>query len=407
METLFIIMFTAFIFLIIDHLYIRKNFIDSQINSNLMQKEIEIEKKSSALSYKINKKKLKNIQAEIFNILILVRALYFRKISNLILDKIFKKYAKKFTKLGSFKDDRGNTFSFIICKEDIENLGEKGITSLVDFLMFIREYSSEIIHLHYIFGGIEIPKDKYLVNQQYEDSKEDEGENSQVRVFPNDFKVNINVVVDYLFDGNNKDIISKYIELIDPKNIVPSKNIEYEIDKAISDIIQKQEKNKEVKKEIIFEEEEEKNLQDIDLFNNSFDEEDEEKGDNKNYKNYLEEIQSILNSNSNKEILSKRETIIDNLKTSIKRNNRLLMADKKILCARRQDKNFISPNHFFSKWKNEFSKSKAYRNDAKIKAEIDLNITAENMKDILLILLKDGEFNLFIKDVGDFSKYIY
>lgn len=211
-------------------------------DDELLDKLIEINKKNSILSGKIYEKKLKNNQVEICNILILVRALYFRKIANLILDCIFKNYSNKFKELGIFKDNQGNKFSFFICASPINTIEPKKITSIIDFLMLIKEETSEIIHLNFILGGIEIPKENLINNQQIEESKEKENNDEEVHPsqgrFLNQFIVSINVIVNYLLNENkDNDIINKYINLIDPKDIVLTKDVDDRINEIMDNIL--------------------------------------------------------------------------------------------------------------------------------------------------------------------------
>ena len=251
--------------------------------------------------------------------MILVRALYFRKIANLILDCIFKNYSNKFKELGIFKDNQGNKFSFFICASPINIIEPKKITSIIDFLMLIKEETSEIIHLNFILGGIEIPKENLINNQQIEESKEKENNDEEVHPsqgrFLNQFIVSINVIVNYLLNENkDNDIINKYINLIDPKDIVLTKDVDDRINEIMDNIIQKEkEKNDETAHEFV----QKKNLnffqeknQLIDSNSNKDEEEKnpenefsqkiglldliEEEDDRKDYKNYIEDIEIVL-----------------------------------------------------------------------------------------------------------------
>ena len=400
--------------------------INSNINIMLIKKEIEINKKNSILSDRINEKKIKNNQIELCNILILVRALYFRKITNLILDNIFRKYGTHFIEVVLFKDKQGKEFSIIQCQNPINSYESKKITSIIDYLLFIKEKSSEIIHLNFILRGIEIPKNNLIEFQQIEESKEQNNEEGNIyqRKFLNEFKVSPKVVVNYLLNRDSKDdIISKYLNLINPKEIIITNDIEDNINSIIDDIIQKEkqksnEKPKEFEQELninifkeeqfnIFRNEEEKNQDnDNDLFINQINEDlVNEEIDGKNYNNYLEEIKLIVNEKPENRVVEREKILLD-LKISLKRNKKLHKIDK-ITKVAKFKKKFLSSKYFYSRWIEEFDKYKGgYRSNTAFKREIDKNISMNEMEIILLSLINDAEFDLFSKDVRDFKKYM-
>ena len=108
--------------------------------------------------------------------------------------------------------------------------------------MLIKEETSEIIHLNFILGGIEIPKENLINNQQIEESKEKENNDEEAHPsqgrFLNQFIVSINVIVNYLLNENkDNDIINKYINLIDPKDIVLTKDVDDRINEIMDNIL--------------------------------------------------------------------------------------------------------------------------------------------------------------------------
>ena len=104
-----------------------------EINTIILKQEIYILKKKNYLflnSYKL---------------------LYFRKISNIILENILTKYSTFFYKTifidNSKPEGKKIKFPLIIAKEKIANIEVNTINLLIDFFMYIKNFTSSFIHL--------------------------------------------------------------------------------------------------------------------------------------------------------------------------------------------------------------------------------------------------------------------
>lgn len=117
------------------------------------------------------------------------KILYFRKIANILLEKIFENYSDKFFKTESiFKQGnkektgyKANYFPIIIAKEKIGNFSINMINLLIDYLMYIKDFTSSFHHivknfpiqleiLFLKFGNSNIKKDEndnYLIETSF------------------------------------------------------------------------------------------------------------------------------------------------------------------------------------------------------------------------------------------------
>ena len=74
------------------------------------------------------------------------KVLYFRKLSNLIFNKIIEKYKEKLATTPKIFGENGKEFDIIVAKENIENIDKYKLNLLFDFLRYIKGLSSKIVH---------------------------------------------------------------------------------------------------------------------------------------------------------------------------------------------------------------------------------------------------------------------
>ena len=101
----------------------------------------EIRKQSDI--YNRNKNELLN--AKINALTNSFKVLYYRKICNLVIDKIIDKHKKDLAKTEKIFGD-STKFGVIFAVNDIQKIPKRNVNLLIDFLMHIRKISSRIIH---------------------------------------------------------------------------------------------------------------------------------------------------------------------------------------------------------------------------------------------------------------------
>lgn len=118
-----------------------------------LKKEFNDKFKIMGLNIFINRQKTNNLERKNNMLLNSYRILYFRKIANLILDVILKNYASYLYKTEKIFIDntkpkyKQNYFPIIIAKQKINNIEINTINLLIDYLMFVKDFSSSFIHL--------------------------------------------------------------------------------------------------------------------------------------------------------------------------------------------------------------------------------------------------------------------
>ena len=168
-------------------------------NTNIERKEklIEIQAndiqelwRSSLLQQNLNKqiviysdKKIGILENKYTKIVNSYKILFFRKMSNLILEDIIKQYNDNLCKTDDIflneekPNEKQKKFSIIIVRKDVDNIKgiEKNLINLIiDFLMYIKDVCSSIIHIskkNYLFQ-IEILSE-YIGREIIKDEKDD------------------------------------------------------------------------------------------------------------------------------------------------------------------------------------------------------------------------------------------
>jgi len=202
---------------------------------------------------------LLTFSSKVKNIIAFTRIINLRKIVNCLLNRIIeknKKYLKK--TLAKFQDilnpkDNQRLFYIIYCTEDdVNGVTKKSFDIIIDFLMFIHNYTSSLIHLNNIENYQDIiPKIEIHNGENSPKSESNISENkTNYSFYPND-------IIDYAF--NSYDIeketkkMIKRIEDEEKQNIEQSKNNNIALPKKKDNL---KEENKEKRKDIIINPEE-------------------------------------------------------------------------------------------------------------------------------------------------------
>ena len=231
--------------------------------------------------------------------LLLLRINLFRKIINTLLSELIdnnsdslRKTANKFSDI--LKPNANNNKFFIIyCKEDnIENVANNKINIIIDFMMFIHNYTSEKIHFN---KNQNIPEIFTTIKN------EQNSENSDVKT---DTSFNAYELIDYIF--NEYDLEKDMKKLIDNTY----KELKEE-DVKKSNIIEQEE---EKEKNEIENNEEEDNIKDNENRNNNDnqDEDKKEKNENDKEKNNIKDKDNQKNNDNQDEDNKEKNNINDN-----------------------------------------------------------------------------------------------
>ena len=227
----------------------RKNNILIKDNEDLLEKIKEVKKDNQILffehkfmvnyqndineKFKLNRKNdklrvnylLLSFSSKVKNIIAITRIVNFRKIVNCLLNHIIeknkiylKKTSAKFYDILKPKDNQ-KAFFIIYCTENkVNDVTKKAFNIIIDFLMFIHNYTSSILHLNKIPN---IENNKNGENSPKSDSNISENKTN--------YSFHLNDLVDYVFNSYNieketKEMIKK-IENEEKQNIENSKNI--------------------------------------------------------------------------------------------------------------------------------------------------------------------------------------
>lgn len=160
---------------------------------------------------------LLSFSSQVKNIIAFTRIINLRKIVNCLLNRIIeknKKYLKK--TFAKFQDilkpkDNQRPFYIIYCTEkEVNGVAKKAFDIIIDFLMFIHDYTSSIIHLNNIKNYQDIiPK---IENHNGENSPKSESNISENKTnysyYPND-------IIDYAFNYDIEKETKKMIKRIE------------------------------------------------------------------------------------------------------------------------------------------------------------------------------------------------
>ena len=363
---------------------------------------IEIQNKSDQY-HNIN---YKNTNYKINALINSYRILYVRKFSNFILDALIKKYKKYLSKTKKeFISDR-YPFRLIVADKNINGISKYQINLIFDFLMEVKQNTSNIIHL----GNKEIIIQKEifmeLIMKNEKVSKNEK----------NNLTIGIEDMVSVIFgnkvesDGKQKtklsrphkkiiEAIKKYIEEEEEEEEEEKKNDQKSSDENESEEelenVDEKKKNTNTKKE---------NIIDIASYlkssKNEYKDLENEESSNQSEED-LERIQNIMSGDDNTQSDAKIKSLLKNL---CDRLTKIYSIKNYITNYRNVE---IDPVYFYNLWKDSFDKEN-YKSDKDYTYFIKKEkiISLEEMGDILKKLLKDIKYNLFDDDPSKFESRI-
>ena len=170
-----------------------------QINNFAISNYLEKALNKNVITF--SEKKMAVLEEQYHKIMNSYKILYFRKMSNLILNYLFESYGKMFVKTRPIfynnekPDYKKNKFPIIFVDKKIDNILKVDkylINLIIDYLMYMKDFTSAIIHLsdikynlqieilsQYIGHEIEMKDDKYylsteeLINIMFQQEKTD------------------------------------------------------------------------------------------------------------------------------------------------------------------------------------------------------------------------------------------
>ena len=127
-----------------------------------------------------SKEKLNNMNKKLELILNAYRILYMRKLANLLLEQLYKKYSNYLEKI-KIQIGKKNKYTFIAVKDEVLSLNKidrMQVNLIIDFLKFIWDKGSSIIHIN----DKRIKKLPYLIhkNDKIEIKKEKTSSNLEI-----------------------------------------------------------------------------------------------------------------------------------------------------------------------------------------------------------------------------------
>ena len=195
---------------------------------NLMTNYQDVLKEKNKLNLKNNKLRvnylLLSFSGKVKNAIAFIRIINFRKIVNCLLNhiieknnSILKKTNTKFYDILKPKDNQ-KPFFIIHCIKDVNGITIKEFNIILDFMMFIHNYTSSIIHLNNIENYKDIiPK----IEKSNEEDSSDSAKKRNSSFYPNE-------LIDYVFTSYNieketKEMIMK-LEIEEKQIINNTKN---------------------------------------------------------------------------------------------------------------------------------------------------------------------------------------
>jgi RNA recognition motif-containing protein len=391
------------------------------------------------------KKKLNILNSKLNTVINSYKILYIRKFTHFILNSLITEYENCFALSEKIFKDKNYQFRILVATKNIKKVSKFHINLIIDFLNFINNYSSKIIHINITDYNFQ----KDFIYEIFDS-------NNNISIKNNDI-VKIQDISNIIFKNeieekkikkskfikNNYELInllSKYIkkEEENKNKLKKEDNNEYEDEKEKdegNDEEEEEEKegneeeeegneeeeeegNEEEEEEEGNEEEEENEGNEEEEENEGNEEEEEKEGNEEEIKNKEENNDEDDEEEENecdllKKIMSGKD--IENLITK----KELLLKIKKIkeLCLNLNLKsiknvnNEITSTFLYNKWLESF-KTKKYKLNKNYKSFIIQNqiISLKEMNSIVIKLLKNIQFNLFKYDFykieNKINKYI-
>ena len=383
------------------------------------------------------KKKLNILNSKLNTVINSYKILYIRKFTHFILNSLITEYENCFALSEKIFKDKNYQFRILVATKNIKKVSKFHINLIIDFLNFINNYSSKIIHINITDYNFQ----KDFIYEIFDSNNNTSIKNNDIVkiqdisniIFKNEIEEK--KIKKSKFIKNNYELInllSKYIkkEEENKNKLKKEDNNEYEDEKEKdegNDEEEEEEKegneeeeegNEEEEEEEGNEEEEENEGNEEEEENEGNEEEEEKEGNEEEIKNKEENNDEDDDEEENecdllKKIMSGKD--IENLITK----KELLLKIKKIkeLCLNLNLKsiknvnNEITSTFLYNKWLESF-KTKKYTLNKNYKSFIIKNqiISLKEMNSIVIKLLKNIQFNLFKYDFykieNKINKYI-
>ena len=345
--------------------------------------------KQMAKNNKINSEIL-NVKYEyIINI---YKLLLYRKISNQILEYLFSPENKVnyYKTLDLFSDEnaKGKKFPIIIARVSINGIPKKRINQVIDFLMFLKEKCSSIIHFSDKSSLLQFGLLTELLGSPI--SSDTSKEKSTL---------NVQQTLSLLFGDLNLSQQNNINIMIDTQNKENYllENIKLELNRIKEKKINEEKKDDKIDLS---------NYENISEDSNGNTSQSQKNGNGNNGNNVCDEINDILyHKKTQKEIIinkiEKSQTILKDIENAQIENEKLEMNLNEKNLKKNYDINFL-----FEEWKNAFKKG--YRNDKIYQKliKLDKNTTLKLIRDDLSKLATDLAVEIFSEDYHNFSKII-
>ena len=313
------------------------------------------------------------------------KILFIRKLSNLLFEKIVKKYKNDLAKTKEFFGQE-HQFGIIVAKNDINNISKYKINILFDYLKFIKQFCSRIIHFR-DFNKIYCQKEIFhelldiYRGKKTEEKKGTLDTNDIINIIFKQKEVKSDEGSSIQKETQLEKIIREYIDEEKNKENKSMKEIEESDKKKQLDQKEKEEYNKQEEKE---ESEEEKELEEYEQCE-SFNE---------------EKLKNIMSGEKSEKSLKVIDLLVK-LKKKIKINKN----NSRIKILKNTE---INPKFIFSEWMNSFDtlpykKSKTFESFVDIK---NYGISLKKMGILIKELLPQEQFNFFVKDPDNFENMI-
>ena len=343
-----------------------------------------------------NNKKNEYLDSKINALINSFKVLYIRKLSNLLLEKLIKKYNKQFTKTDKIFGKKVK-FGIIVADKNIGKIPYSKINLLIDFLKHIKKIASQIVHfnnLKYInYNNWEynkIQKETFFELLQIYTNKKGTNKPQQV--------IETKDIIDVIFSSKNESEGKESIE----------NEIKTELEKKIDEYIESQEYLENESEEESEDEEVGENYDDKKEIEEE-DEEEEEEEDNYEHQEESDESEDIFNEEKLEIIMlgkDKNSNIkISDLLKALKDKTILNKKNKKLSPLRNNE---ITPDFLYNSWKKSFDLPN-YKRDHRFKRFVNFKenpIDLKDMEKIVKKLLSKEKFYFFQKDPDNFENLI-
>ena len=365
------------------------------------------------------KKNIDYLQTQNNSLINSFKVLYFRKSSNLILERIFTIYKDKLARTPKLFGKK--KFGIIVAKNDIKKIPKLKLNLIFDFFKHVKKVSSKIIHFNG-FEGIITQKEvfyQYINTFKSIESRKSEDNNGILKI--DDV---VNIIFDFKTEKKENGRSKEMTEL----NKMLNKYIKEQEEKEKKEGLEKPNRGKIIKnnnqlekeanKDIDSEEEEEEEKEEENEEEEEIGEENEEKSGEENEEEEKEsgnistvsnKYEDLLNEEKLKNIItgedSEEEKKISSLLKTLRHKVNLNEKANKLKTIKCKN---ISSKFYYSSWKKsltsiQYKKTKSFKHFCNFEKA---KITLEEIGNYVKVLLKNEKFNYFEEDPMDIDQLI-